>query len=61
MAEIEIGVMVRPCLDQRIPDQESLKREIEAWQNERNKKGVCGLAFHNSGCEGVVKSLYPAI
>ncbi len=40
MAEIEIGVMARQCLDRRIPDQESLKREIKAWQDKRNQKGV---------------------
>ena len=28
MAEIEIGVMVRQCLDRRIPDQSVLRREV---------------------------------
>ena len=33
MAEIEIGVMARQCLDRRISDQEVLRREVDAWQN----------------------------
>ena len=38
MAEIEIGVLSRQCLNRRIPDQETLKNEIEAWEEKRNKK-----------------------
>ena len=30
MAEIEIGVLARQCLDRRIPDQEVLRREVDA-------------------------------
>ena len=26
------------CLDRRIPDKESLIKEVAAWQNQRNKK-----------------------
>ena len=37
MAEIEIGVMARQCLDRRIPDQSALRREVEAWQQQRNR------------------------
>lgn len=39
MVEIEIGVLVRQCLDRRIPDREMLKREIAAWQRRRNAAG----------------------
>ena len=31
MAEIEISVMSRQCLNRRIPDQATLRREINAW------------------------------
>ena len=37
MAEIEIGVLARQCLGRRIPDQEVLRREVDAWQNQRNR------------------------
>ena len=40
MAEIELGVLTRQCLDRRIPDQEVLRREVEAWQGRRNLDAV---------------------
>jgi hypothetical protein len=36
MAEIEIGILSRQCLDRRIPDPEALQREVDAWQRARN-------------------------
>jgi len=39
MVEIEIGVLVRQCLDRRIPDTQMLKREVAAWQRRRNAAG----------------------
>ena len=40
MVEIEIGVLVRQCLDRRIPDLETLKREVAAWAQRRNASGA---------------------
>ena len=37
MAEIELGVLARQCLDRRIPSQEVLERETGAWQDQRNR------------------------
>jgi len=39
MAEIEIGVMIRQCLDRRIGDKDTLTNEIEAWKQRRNAAG----------------------
>ena len=36
MAEIELSVLARQCLDRRIPDRESLAGEVGAWEAERN-------------------------
>lgn len=36
MAEIEIGVLARQCLDRRMPDLPTLSREVSAWQKRRN-------------------------
>jgi transposase len=36
MVEIEIGVLVEQCLDRRIPDKRTLKREVAAWERQRN-------------------------
>ena len=36
MVEIEIGVLRGQCLDRRIDDPEWLRREIAAWEQQRN-------------------------
>jgi DDE superfamily endonuclease len=36
MAEIEIGILSRQCLDRRIPDRNILRTEVDAWQQARN-------------------------
>jgi transposase len=40
MVEIEIGVMVRQCLDRRIPDKATLISEIARWERRRNAEGA---------------------
>jgi hypothetical protein len=42
MAEIELGILSRQCLDRRIPDRETLTREVAAWQSSRNTELVVG-------------------
>ncbi|MBK6787448.1 MAG: IS630 family transposase [Betaproteobacteria bacterium] len=36
MAEIEIGILSRQCLDRRIDSRQLLQREVDAWQQARN-------------------------
>ena len=36
MVEIEIGVLRGQCLDRRIDDPKRLRREITAWERQRN-------------------------
>lgn len=36
MAEIELSILARQCLDRRLPSQEALAAEVTAWQRERN-------------------------
>ncbi len=36
VAEIELSVLSRQCLDRRIPDLETLTREVAAWEQARN-------------------------
>ena len=38
MAEIELSALNNQCLDRRIPNMDSLKQEIEAWEENRNQK-----------------------
>ena len=40
MVEIEIGVLNKQCLDRRIADRETLRRETEHWQCRRNAEGA---------------------
>jgi hypothetical protein len=41
MAEIEIGVLDRQCLDRRLPDRVTLTIEVDAWQQRRNTERRC--------------------
>ncbi len=62
MAEIEIGVMARQCLNRRIPDQPTLRCEIDAWQKQRNEKSICvDWRFTTEDARIKLKSLYPSI
>jgi hypothetical protein len=36
MAEIEIGILDRQCLDRRLPDRATMTSEVAAWQRRRN-------------------------
>ena len=40
MVEVEIGVLGKQCLDRRIPDRETLQREIAHWERRRNAEGA---------------------
>lgn len=37
MAEIEIGILERQCIDRRMPSETVLAAEVAAWQDRRNK------------------------
>ena len=41
MAEIEIGILDRQCLDRRLPDRTTLVTEVDAWQRRRNSEHCC--------------------
>ena len=40
MVEIEIGVLGKQCLDRRIEDRDTLRRELAHWQRRRNAEGA---------------------
>ncbi len=62
MAEIEIGVLSRQCLNRRIPDQETLRKEIDSWQKLRNHKVIrVNWRFTTQDARVKLKSLYPSI
>lgn len=38
MAEIELSILEKQCLKQRIPDQSALRAHLKAWQTRRNRQ-----------------------
>jgi DDE superfamily endonuclease len=62
MAEIELSVLARQCLDQRIESIELLRREVEAWESERNERQV-EIKWQFTTTEARIKlhRLYPVI
>jgi DDE superfamily endonuclease len=62
MAEIEISVLVRQCLERRLPDKATLRREAKAWQEERNRKGASvDWRFRTEDARIKLRSLYPSV
>ena len=62
MVEIEIGVLCKQCLADRIPDTDSLRREIAAWEAERNEqKATVNWQFTSIDARNKLKRLYPLI
>ena len=40
MAEIELHVLNRHCLNRRIGDMETIKQEVKFWQRDKNNKFI---------------------
>ena len=52
MAEIEISILVRQCLKQRLPDQAALRTQTEAWTRERFPQAPCRFSGVPAGVRG---------
>lgn len=62
MAESELSVLSSQCLDRRIPDQQVLKEEVEAWEADRNRKHAkADWQFTTADARVKLKRLYPAL
>jgi hypothetical protein len=62
MAEIELSALVRQCLNRRIPDQDMLDAEAQAWTKERNQQVVkVDWRFTTADARIKLKHLYPKI
>jgi len=60
MAEIELSALARQCLGRRIPDKETLIREVRAWEQERNGRVVkVDWRFTTSDARIKLRHLYP--
>ena len=62
MAEIELNVLVRQCLNRRIPDIASVATEVEAWQNHRNaQSSTINWQFTTKDARTKLRRLYPTL
>lgn len=62
MAEIELSVLTRQCLDRRIPDRQTLKQEVAAWEETRNREvHTVDWRFTTADARIKLKRLYPSI
>lgn len=62
MAEIELSVLARQCLARRIPDKEILRREVAAWEEQRNQEfRRVDWQFTAADARVKLKRLYPLI
>jgi len=62
MAEIELSVLARQCLEERMESQERLTAEVSAWQVRRNAAKVrVDWQFTTSDARVKLKRLYPQL
>lgn len=61
MAEVELSVLARQCLDERMEDKATLVREVAAWEADRNESKVgINWRFTTADARIKLKRLYPA-
>jgi DDE superfamily endonuclease len=62
IAEIELSVLSRQCLDRRVPDAATLACEVAAWQQRRNA-ATCTVdwRFTTADARIKLKRLYPSL
>ena len=62
MAEIEFSVFSNQCLNRRIEDEGSLKREIAALEAERNQAGATiDWRFSTTDARNKLRHIYPSV
>jgi hypothetical protein len=62
MAEIELSVLSRQCLDRRIPDAQTLTQEVSAWQGQRNQQDTwIDWRFTTQEARVKLHRLYPSL
>lgn len=61
MVEIELSVLSRQCLQQRIPDRDTLQAQVSAWAARRNsQQATVDWRFSVGDARTKLASLYPA-
>jgi hypothetical protein len=60
MAEIELAILAAQCLDQRLPDLQTLAQEVAAWQRDRNATAsMVNWRFTTADARTKLMHLYP--
>lgn len=61
MAEIELSILQRQCLTRRIAEEETLKREVAAWEARRNQeRAIIKWRFSITAAREKLHRLYPS-
>lgn len=59
MAEIEISVLTKQCLDRRLSTREEVRRQISAWSRERNRRrATITWTFNHTDARRIFPELY---
>ena len=62
VAEIELSVLSRQCLDQRIETAQALRREVAAWEEPRNDRAAeVQWRFTTADARIKLRHLYPSL
>ena len=62
MAEIEVNVLIRQCLERRIPDIDTVAAQVNAWQQHRNtRNAVINWQFTTKDARIKLRRLYPTL
>jgi len=62
VAEIELSMLARQCLDRRLASAEALRREVGAWEEERNERAVAvRWRFTTADARIKLHRLYPSL
>lgn len=62
MAELELGILGRQCLDRRIEAFDDLRREVTAWKTARNARGTqAHWHFRTEDARIKLRKLYPSV
>lgn len=61
MAEIELSVLARQCLGERIADRQELLQRVSVWQDQRNQaQAKINWRFNTADARIKLKRLYPS-
>ncbi len=62
MAEIELGILGRQCLSRRIDNIDDLRREVAAWETDRDAAGTkANWQFTTADARIKLRKLYPSL